>query len=367
MTNNPKPVLSYIEVSRIENLKSNDSAQRPGACGSGDQVKAVRRQWSVVSTLLCAVLLFVLCSSVEAQQKKLRRVGLLSPHTASGVSRNVEAFRNGLRELGYIEGINITVISRYADGARQRLPVLANELISLDVDAIMTSTVPAIQAAMRATKTVPIVTISADPVTAGLVASLARPGGNVTGLSLLSPDLDGKRLEVLSEIFPRSKRFAFVWNPADAGMALRLKAVQSAAHALNLRIQPVPVREQQELQNALDSAVSEHADAIIVPAAMASAYQRQILDFTVARRLTAMYENTDFVEAGGVMAYGPSNSDLWRRAAYFVDRILKGAKPSDLPVEQPTKFELVINLKTAKQIGLTIPPNVLARADRVIR
>ena len=321
-----------------------------------------------ITVLTLCAMLFALCFSAEAQQpKKVSRIGVLSPYSSAAASLNLEAFRNSLRELGYAEGNNIAVLVRYAEGNSERLPTLASELVSLKVDVIMTSTVPAIQAAMQATSTIPIVTISADPVGAGLVSSLARPGANVTGLSLLSPELDGKRLEVLKETFPKTKRVAFIWNPADAGMALRFKAVQSAAQALRLTIQSLEVRALNELERALESATSGRVDAILVPAAMASAYRRQILDFTVNKRLPAMYENRESAEAGGLIAYGPSASDLWRRAATYVDKILKGRKPADLPVEQPTKFELVINLKAAKQIGVTIPPNVLVRADRVIK
>ena len=304
----------------------------------------------------------------QAQQpKKVSRIGVLSPYSSAAAALSLEAFRSGLRELGYAEGNNIAVLVRYAEGNSERLPSLASELVSLKVDVIMTSTVPAIQAAMQATSTISIVTISADPVGAGIVASLARPGANVTGLSLLSPELDGKRLELLKETFPKTKRVAFIWNPADAGMALRFKAVKSAAQALRLTIQSLEVRALNELDSALESATSGHVDAILVPSAMANAYRRPILDFTVNKRLPAMYENRESAEAGGLIAYGPSGTDLWRRAATYVDKILKGRKPADLPVEQPTKFELVINLKTAKQIGVTIPPNVLARADKVIR
>ena len=317
--------------------------------------------------LVFGALLLALSSSADAQQpKKIARIGLLSPYSSAIASRNREAFLKSLHEFGYA-GNSIVVLGRYADGNSARLSILASELVSLKPDVIMTSTVPAIQAAMQATSTIPIVTVSADPVGAGLVASLARPGGNVTGLSLLSPELDGKRLEVLSETFPKSKRVAFIWNPADAGMALRFKAVQSAGQALHLMIQSLEVKRLNDLEGALESATVRKVDAMIVPSAIANAYRRQILDFTLNKRLPAMYENRESAEAGGLIAYGPSGTDLWRRAATYVDKILKGAKPGDLPVEQPRKFELVINLHTANQIGVMIPQKVLARADKVIR
>jgi len=249
--------------------------------------------------LVFGALLLALSSSAAAQQpQKVARIGLLSPYSSAVASRNREAFLKSLHELGY-EGNSVMVLGRYADGNSARLSILASELVSLKPDVIMTSTVPAIQAAMQATSTIPIVTVSADPVGAGLVASLARPGGNVTGLSLLSPELDGKRLEVLSETFLKSKRVAFIWNPADAGMALRFKAVQSAGQALHLMIQSLEVKKLNDLDSALESATVGKVDAMIVPSAIANAYRRHILDFTLNKRLPAIYENKESIEAGG--------------------------------------------------------------------
>ena len=236
------------------------------------------------------------------------------------------------------------------------------------MDVIVTGTIPATQAAKQASGTIPIVTIVGDAVETGLVASLARPGGNITGLSSTGGlEITGKQLELLKETLPKVKRVAFVWDPANPAATLRFKEVEIAARALGLQIQSVEVRSPNELESVLESATSKRTGALIVPPAIAVFYQRQIVDFAAKKRLPAMYEQRESVEVGGLMSYGANLPDLFRRAATYVDKILKGAKPADLPVEQPTKFEFVINLKAAKQLGLTIPPNVLARADRVIK
>jgi ABC-type uncharacterized transport system substrate-binding protein len=283
------------------------------------------------------------------------------------VAGRVEAFRQGLRTLGYIDGKNIVIEWRYAEGKLDRLTTLANELVSLKVDVIVTSTTPAIQAAQQATRTIPIVTISADPVGTGLVASLARPGGNITGLSVVGPEISGKQLELVKEMLPKVKRVAFVWDPANAALNLRFKEVKMAGQTLGLQIESLEVRTANELESGLESATGKHVGALIVPPPIASAYRKQIVDFAAKNQLPAMYEDSEVVERGGLMSYGTNGADLNRRAAIYVDKILKGAKPADLPVEQPTKFEFVINLKAAKQIGVTVPPNVLARADKVIK
>ncbi len=307
-------------------------------------------------------------ASADAQQtKRIPRIGIL--RLGSPPDLFIEAFRQGLRDLGYVEGKNILIEYRYAEGKADRLPNLAAELVRIKSDVIVTADTPPIRAARNATREIPIVmAVVADPVAAGLVASLARPGGNITGLSTLAPELDGKRLELLKETLPKVTRVAWVWDPGNPALTIRLKEMQAAAQALRLKLQALEVRNPEELESGFEAAIRERAGALLVPAVMAGTYQRQITDFTQKKRLPLIYDTKEFVEqAGGLMSYGPSFSDLWRRAATYVDKILKGTKPADLPVEQPMKFEFVVNLKTAKQIGLTIPPNVLVRANRVIR
>jgi len=321
----------------------------------------------VLIYLLTTVLLSI-APFVGAQQPgKISRIGVL--RGGSPPDPFVEAFRQGLRDLGYVEGKNILIEYRYAEGKSDRLPNLAAELIRIKSDVIVTADTPPIRAAKDATREIPIVmAVVADPVAAGLVASLARPGGNITGLSNLAPELDGKRLELLKEALPIVTRVAWVWDPGNPALVIRLKGMQSAAQALGLKLQALEVRNPKELESAFEAAIRERAGALLVPAVMVSSYQRQIVEFAEKRRLPLVYDTKEFVErAGGLMSYGPDFSDLWRHAATYVDKILKGAKPADLPVEQPKKFELVINLKAAQQIGVTIPPNVLVRADKVIR
>jgi ABC-type uncharacterized transport system substrate-binding protein len=247
--------------------------------------------------------------------------------------------------------------------------VLASELVQLKVDVIVTGTTPAIQAAKNTTSTIPIVMAEvADPVGVGLVASLARPGGNITGLTTLSPDLDGKRLELVKEILPKVTRVAYIWDPANSAGRIRFKEVQRAAQALAITLQSLEARNPKELESAFEATIRERPGALMVPNPTVLAYGRQVADFAVQNRLPVIYDTREHAEKdGGLLSYGPNFADLLRRAATYVDRILKGTEPADLPVAQPTKFELVVNLKTAKQIGLTIPPNVLARADKVIK
>jgi putative ABC transport system substrate-binding protein len=307
----------------------------------------------------------------DAQQpERIPRIGDLAGPSATFFSARLESIRQGLRELGYVEGKNILFEYRYAEGKLDRLPDLAAELVRLKVDLIVTASDPAILAAKKASPTIPIVFgAAADPVGSGFVSSLARPGGNITGLSVMSPDLDGKRLELLKEAFPTVARVAFLWqsssdsrgNPAFTDMEL-------AAKTLGLKLQSLPVRGLDDFESAFARLKKEGAEALITTSGpLLSTQQREVLAFAAKNRLPAIYPASEFVEAGGLMSYAPNYTDLWRRAATYVDNILKGAKPSDLPVEQPTKFELIINLKAAKQIGLTIPPNVLVRADRVIK
>jgi putative ABC transport system substrate-binding protein len=289
---------------------------------------------------------------------------------SSGLSNpNIEWFLQGLKELGYVEGKNIVIEYRWADGKREGLAALAAELVSLKVDVIVARNTPATLAAKQVTTTIPIVMVGpGDPVRLGLVDSLARPGGNITGLSLFATELTGKRLELLKESFPKIARVAMLWNSADSAMTLRVKEAEVAAPFLGVTIQRVGVQDPNDFERAFAAMSSKAADALLVTLdTFTILHQKRILEFAAKSRLPAMYERIDFVEAGGLMTYGPNLSEIFRRAATYIDKILKGAKPAELPVEQPMKFEFIINLKTAKQIGLTIPPNVLARADKVIR
>ena len=324
----------------------------------------------IINLALCAVL-FALCSSAEAQQpKKIAKVGFFLASTPAAAAHNVEAFRQGMRELGYVEGKTFVLELRYGEARAERIVEFARELVGLKMDVIVASTDVAIAAVKRETQTIPIVmAISSDPVGTGFVASLARPGGNVTGNSTISPELSGKRLELLREVVPGLSRVAFLWNPDVRGAVLDYKETEGAAGSLHLQLQSVEVVRAEDLDRAFSAVTKERAQALIMPAAnpVGFANRGQIASFAQKNRLPSMYAQREYVDAGGLMSYGPSTPDLFRRAATYVDKILKGTKPADLPVEQPMKFELVINLKTAKQIDLTIPPNVLARADTVIK
>ena len=317
--------------------------------------------------LVLGALLFALFSSAGAQPaKKTPRIGLLLTNSSSSESSRAEAFRQELRRLGYIEGQNIRIDDRYGDGKLDRLPKLATDLVELKVDVIVTSGAPPTRAAQQASKTIPIVmTVVGDPIAAGFITSLAKPGGNITGLTQLSRELSGKRLEVLKEAFPKVSRVG-VFVDAQ-GMGSSLEETQLAAEPLGITPIPVEIKEGLDLEAAFKKVKSQRADALIfLPGPVLTGHRKQIVELTLRSRLPAIY-TTEFVEVGGLITYGPNYDDLYRRAAVYVDKILKGAKAADLPVEQPKTFELVVNLKTAKQIGLTIPPNVLARADRVIR
>ncbi len=324
---------------------------------------------AAASSILVSLVLLAVVVIAEAQQpKKVPRIGYLGATAPSNISARIEAFRQGLRDLGYIEGQNLIIEYRYAEGKLDRLPELAAELVRLKVDAIFVQSTPAVQAAKKATTTVPIVSVSGDPVGLGLVASLARPGGNVTGLANLTSELAGKRLELLKEVVPRISRVAVLWNPDASSSALRMRETDAAAASLGIKLQPVEVRAANDFERAFSALKRERADALFpLRSPFISNHVKRIVELAAKNRVPGMYDASEFAEAGGLMSYGTMLADLDRRAATYVDKILKGAKPAELPVEQPTKFEFVINLKAAKQIGLTIPPNVLARADRVIR
>jgi putative ABC transport system substrate-binding protein len=306
----------------------------------------------------------------EAQQPaKIPRIGYLAGASRSAIAFRIEAFRQGLRELGYVEGKNIAIEYRYSEGNFLRQKKLAAELAHLNVDVIVTSGPASTRAAKEATPTLPIVmTFDSDPVGNGSVASLARPGGNITGLSTLAPEISGKQLELLKEVVPELSRVAVLGSSANPGNAQVLKEIEAAAGAFSVRLQYLDILDAKELEAVFRAVSNGRANAVFVLAGTVIIAQRtRIADLAIKSRLPSIYERREFVEAGGLMSYGISITDLDRRAATYVDKILKGAKPAHLPVEQPTKFELVINLKAAKQIGVKIPPNVLARADKVIR
>ena len=298
---------------------------------------------------------------------KVPRIGILSP--ASGPGPRTEAFRQGLRELGYVEGQNIGFELKWAERREDRLPQLARELVRSNVAVIVAEGTLATRAAMQATQTIPIVmAFTADPVGVGLVAALGRPGGNVTGLSSLAGELSGKRLELLKEMVPGLARVAVLFNPATPAASAQLQEIELAAQALSVKLDALEVRGPDDLERAFTAAVSRRAGAFTVMAdPLITEGRARILQLAGKHRLPGMYYAREWAEAGGLMAYGVSSADLFHRAATYVDKILKGAKPADLPVEQPMKFELVVNLKTAKALGLTLPQSVLIRADQVIQ
>ncbi|HXV84519.1 MAG TPA: ABC transporter substrate-binding protein, partial [Candidatus Binatia bacterium] len=302
----------------------------------------------------------------EAQQaKKLPRIGFLQPGVFPPAYK--EEFRKGLRQLGYVEGENILVEYRLAKGLKE-LPARVAELVALKLDVVVTWTTPGAIAAKQGTKTIPIVTVSGDPVETGLVASLARPGGNVTGLAILTTDLETKKLELLKEALPGVSRIGVLWNPDNPVWASAWKELPNAAQSLRLRLEPLEVRDPGEFEQVFASAASQRAGALlVVQERLFVSHRQRIVELAAGKRLPAIYGESHFVNVGGLMSYGASVPDMLRRSAAYVDKILKGTKAAELPVEQAMKFEMLINLKAAKQIGLTIPPNVLARADKVIK
>jgi putative tryptophan/tyrosine transport system substrate-binding protein len=326
---------------------------------------------AAVPSILVAVVLLALGVTAEAQQrKKVPRIGFLAVSPLSTLAQQTEAFRQALRELGYAEGKNIFIEWRSAEGNPDRVPKLAAELVQLKVDVIVTGGSRATRSAKAGTVTIPIVMAQdPDPVANGFVASLARPGGNITGLSILSPELSGKRLELLKEIVPKLSRVAVFGTSTSAEDRKSLEEIKLAAGALKVQVQYLDIVTGKDIDPGFRAANKARADAVLwaVSGSVSRPHRTQIVELAVKSRLPAIYNSAEWVEAGGLIAYGVNGNDLYRRAATYVDKILKGTKPADLPVEQPTKFEFIINLNAAKQIGLTIPPNVLARADRVIK
>ena len=325
-----------------------------------------RREFAVAmaSRLLAAPLI------AGAQQAgRLPRLGYLGASSPTLEPEILEAFRQGLRDLGYVEGQSIAIEYRWAEGHEVRLPELATELVGLKVDVIVTTGTPGTLAAKRATQTIPIVmTATGDPLRSGLVTSLARPGGNVTGFSTLRSELEGKRLDLFKQTFPRFSRVAMLWDSANPSTKFYLLHIEAAARASHVTLQPaVAVRRVEDLDRAFAAIARGHADALFVVSGRSLLAERgRIVEFAAKSRLPAIYPYREYVEAGGLMSYSANYPDLYRGAALYVDKILKGAKPADLPVQQSARFDLVINLKTAKALGLTIPPSLLARADQVI-
>ena len=328
-----------------------------------------------VPSILAVVVLLAVAVIAEAQQQaKVAKIGFLGTRPASGttgISGGVAGFplTRILRDLGYVEGKNITFEYRSADNKLNLLPALADELVSLKVDVLFTPGINETLAAKNATSTIPIVFLTtADPVAAGLVDSLARPGGNITGFTYIGAVLSGKRLELLKETIPKLSHVGVLWNPQDPGSTQQWKESQLSARELGLRLYSMEVSSADKYEGAFEQATKARIAAVAVTqSALNNSYQKRIADLAAKKRLPSIYPRGDFVESGGLMSYGADQTEPSRRAASMVDKILKGAKPADLPVEQPTKFELVINLKAAKQIGLTIPPNVLVRANKVIK
>ena len=323
-----------------------------------------------ITLLTLSAMLFALCLSAEAQQPaKIPRIGFQLDSPASAVTARIEAFRQGLRELGYIEGKNIIIEWRSAEGKIERRSEIAGELVRLKVDVIVSAGPTVTRVVKEATSTIPIVMAQdPDPVGNGFVASLARPGGNITGLASLSTEISGKQIELLKEIVPKLSRVAVIGNSTNPGDAQALRETVLAAGSFDVYLRYLDVLDPKDLETTFRAAAKGRADALLVLGNPALNAQRaQVVELAAKHRLPATYSRPEFIESGGLMYYGTSYNDLLRRAATYVDKILKGAKPADLPVEQPKKFEFIVNLKAAKQIGLTIPPNVLVRADRVIK
>jgi putative ABC transport system substrate-binding protein len=322
----------------------------------------------LIGATLCSYLL-PLCFSAQAQQPKTFRIGFLAAGPRASVTSRIEAFRAGLRELGYVEGKNLVIEERYGDAKIERVPELAAELVRLKIDVIVTGGSQATGPAKKATSTIPIVMAQDnDPVGSGFVASLAQPGGNITGLANLNSELSGKQLEVLKESFPKLRRVAILSDMSEPGSHQSVKETELAAKALGVEPHYLDIRALKDFDGALISARAKKVDALLVlPSALFNSHRKPLVELAAKLKLPAMYPRADYVDDGGLMTYGVDTNDLLRRAAIFVDKILKGAKPAVIPVEQPEKFDFIVNLKTAKQLGVTIPPNVLVRASRVIK
>jgi putative tryptophan/tyrosine transport system substrate-binding protein len=327
------------------------------------------RRREFITLLGSAVAAVSFTSLAQQQSGRVPRIGFLARTSADSLSPLLDSFRQGLRNLGWIEGKSISIEYQFGDGQLSRLGELAAELVRRNVDVIVTVDTPPTQAAQKATSTIPIViAVSADPVGAGLVTSLAHPGGNTTGLSLLAPDSDQKNLELLKETLPKASRVAMIWDPSNRGMTLRLAAIQAAAPKLGIEIQSIAAGGPDDLASALTAAAKKPPDALIVLSPIYAAYRNEIVNFTTKTKVPLIFDTKGLAgQPGALLSYGVDLAVLFRRAAGYVDKILKGAKPGDLPIEQPTKFELVINLKAAKMLGITIPQSVLLRADEVIQ
>jgi putative tryptophan/tyrosine transport system substrate-binding protein len=332
-------------------------------------VRILARRKSVTGFAICAMLLALSCFAEAQQPRKPARIGFLTTASASTSAANLDAFREGLREFGYFEGKNIIIEYRWGEGKLDRLPALAAELVGLDVDIILTVGTPPVLAAKQATKTIPIVAANADNlVELGVVASLARPGGNVTGSTRVDADFSAKRLQLLKEAFPKLSRVAVFSHGALGGDQEELQETQVAARTLGVQIQSLTAQDPSQFPGIYAEMIRRRADAIIfLTSAFTSFHRKQLLELAIKNRLPTMCANAAWSDVGCFTSYGPNITELVRRAAVFVDKILKGTKPADIPVEQPRKFEFIVNLKTAKQIGLTIPHSVLYRADRVIK
>ena len=331
----------------------------------GENAIRFRIGWLFVASLLALVLLAAPLAAGAQPTGKVYRVGVLWPGASPPGPPRMEWFRQGLRESGYVEGQNLAIELRYAKDGAKRLPQLAAELIQLNVNVIATFGQAATRAVQQATTTVPIVTLSDDLLEARLVASLARPGGNTTGVTIIAPELSAKRLELLKQILPKVSRVAALWDPATGPSQVR--AIEAVARSLAVQLQVLEVRGRADLDSALQAAKKGRAEALNVLASpILQSHSKTIIDLAAKHRLPAMYQWRESVEAGGLISYGPILREIWQRTALVVGKILNGAKPADLPVEQPTKFELIINMKTAQALGLTIPPSVLVRADQLI-
>ena len=360
-SDNRKPVLSPSTPLRINSIEGSKTCSEPR--------RSIQNLKSVA--LVAIAVTFAMCGAVATAQQpaKVPRIAFLTNNSSTALLAADEAFRQGLRALGYVEGKSLVIEYRYGEGKVGRLAEMAAELVGLKVDVIVTGGPSSTRSAKQATSTIPIVMATdPDPVANGFVASLARPGGNITGLSTLAPEISGKQLELLKEIVSKLSRVAVLGSSTTPGNAQRLRETELAAGALRVQLQYLDIVDPKDIETAFQAASKERADVVLVlGSALFNSHRAQILELAVKRRLPAIYEWPEFVEAGGLMSYGVSLTDLHRRAATYVDKILKGAKPADLPVEQAKKFEFIVNLKAAKQIGLTIPPNVLARADKVIK